>query len=177
MVPFLAVLVAAVLSWNHILGWSDLVVFAVMYLVVGIGVTVGYHRLLTHRSFATYKPIAYGLAVAGTMSVQGPVMIWSPITASITPTPTRRATRIRRTGHGTGLRRHVAWAVVGAHGLALARSRASASVLRGTPASVVEDPRPASGSSRQSPSHRWPSGLLIPFGLGFALHRQVWSAP
>jgi stearoyl-CoA desaturase (Delta-9 desaturase) len=75
-VPFLAVLLAAVLSWNAILGWSDLVAFGVMYLVAGVGVTIGFHRLLTHRSFATYKPIAYALAVAGSMSVQGPVVSW-----------------------------------------------------------------------------------------------------
>ena len=66
-VPFLAVLVAAVLSWNHILHWSDIAIFAAMYLVTGIGVTVGFHRLLTHRSFATYRPIAYALAFAGSM--------------------------------------------------------------------------------------------------------------
>src|SRR6266511_6080128 len=75
-VPFLAVIVAAILSWNHILGWTDLAIFGFMYLVCGIGVTIGFHRLLTHRSFATYKPIAYGLAAAGSMSVQGPVVSW-----------------------------------------------------------------------------------------------------
>jgi stearoyl-CoA desaturase (delta-9 desaturase) len=52
-VPFVAVIVAAILSWNHVLGWSDLVVFAVMYLLTGIGVTVGFHRLLTARSRPT----------------------------------------------------------------------------------------------------------------------------
>jgi stearoyl-CoA desaturase (delta-9 desaturase) len=41
-----------------------------------LGVTVGFHRLLTHRSFATYKPIAYALAIAGSMAVQGPVISW-----------------------------------------------------------------------------------------------------
>ena len=75
-VPFVAVLVAAVLSWNHILHWSDIAIFAAMYLVTGIGVTVGFHRLLTHRSFATYRPIAYALAFAGSMSVQGPLVSW-----------------------------------------------------------------------------------------------------
>jgi stearoyl-CoA desaturase (delta-9 desaturase) len=75
-VPFLAVLVAAVLSWNHILHWSDIAIFGAMYLITGIGVTVGFHRLLTHRSFATYRPVAYALAVAGSMSVQGPLVSW-----------------------------------------------------------------------------------------------------
>jgi stearoyl-CoA desaturase (Delta-9 desaturase) len=75
-VPFLAVIAAGVLSWNSILHWSDIAIFVVMYLVAGLGVTVGFHRLLTHRSFATYKPIAYALAIAGSMAVQGPVIGW-----------------------------------------------------------------------------------------------------
>ena len=75
-VPFLAVIAAAILSWNSILHWSDLAIFAVMYLVAGLGVTIGFHRLLTHRSFATYQPVAYALAVAGSLSVQGPVIGW-----------------------------------------------------------------------------------------------------
>ena len=75
-IPFLAVIAAGILSWNSLLHWSDLAIFAVMYVVVGLGVTIGFHRLLTHRSFATYKPIGYALAVAGSMAVQGPVIGW-----------------------------------------------------------------------------------------------------
>ena len=75
-VPLLAVIAAAILSWNHILHWSDVAIFAVMYLIAGLGVTIGFHRLLTHRSFATYQPVAYALAVAGSLSVQGPVIGW-----------------------------------------------------------------------------------------------------
>ena len=75
-IPFLAVIAAGILSWNSLLHWSDLAIFAVMYVVVGLGVTVGFHRLLTHRSFATYKPIAYALAIVGSMAVQGPVVGW-----------------------------------------------------------------------------------------------------
>ena len=75
-VPFLALIAAAILSWNSILHWSDLAIFAVMYVLVGLGMTVGFHRLLTHRAFATYKPVAYGFAVAGSMAVQGPVIGW-----------------------------------------------------------------------------------------------------
>ena len=41
-----------------------------------MGVTLGFHRLLTHRSFATYKPVQYALAIIGSMAVQGPVMNW-----------------------------------------------------------------------------------------------------
>ena len=75
-VPFAAFLAAIPLLWNRLVGVSDLAVLATMYVVSGLGVTVGFHRLLTHRSFATYKPVEYLLAVAGSMAVQGPVISW-----------------------------------------------------------------------------------------------------
>src|SRR6476661_3074052 len=74
--PFVAFLAAIILLWNSYVGVSDLVAFGIMYLIAGFGVTVGFHRLLTHRAFQTYKPIEYGFAIAGSMSVQGPVIDW-----------------------------------------------------------------------------------------------------
>ena len=75
-VPFLAFIAAIVLLWNRVVDWSDLALFSVMYVLTGLGVTVGYHRLLTHRSFMTYKPVEYVLATLGSMAVQGPVIAW-----------------------------------------------------------------------------------------------------
>ena len=40
------------------------------------GITIGYHRLLTHRAFETYRPIKYLLAILGSMAVQGAVIGW-----------------------------------------------------------------------------------------------------
>src|SRR5918994_693435 len=48
----------------------------IMYVICGFGVTVGFHRMLTHRSFATYKPVQYLFAILGSMAVQGPVIAW-----------------------------------------------------------------------------------------------------
>jgi stearoyl-CoA desaturase (delta-9 desaturase) len=75
-VPFLATLVAIVLLWNSLVSATDLVIAAVMYLLTAIGITVGFHRLLTHRSFQTNKPLEYTFAVLGSMAVQGPVIAW-----------------------------------------------------------------------------------------------------
>jgi stearoyl-CoA desaturase (delta-9 desaturase) len=75
-VPFLAFIAAIVLLWNSIVDWSDLAVLAIMYVVAGLGVTIGYHRLLTHRSFQTFKPMEYLFATLGSMAVQGPVIAW-----------------------------------------------------------------------------------------------------
>ena len=55
---------------------ADLIIAAVMYLLTAIGITVGFHRLLTHRSFQTSKPLEYLFAVLGSMAVQGPVISW-----------------------------------------------------------------------------------------------------
>jgi stearoyl-CoA desaturase (delta-9 desaturase) len=74
--PFLATLAAIVLLWNSWVSATDLAIAAVMYLLTAIGITVGFHRLLTHRSFQTSKPLEYLFAVLGSMAVQGPVISW-----------------------------------------------------------------------------------------------------
>jgi stearoyl-CoA desaturase (delta-9 desaturase) len=74
--PFAAFVAAVVLFWDRWVDASDLVAFALMYVIAGFGVTVGFHRLLTHRSFQTYRPVEYAFAAAGSMAVQGPVIDW-----------------------------------------------------------------------------------------------------
>jgi stearoyl-CoA desaturase (delta-9 desaturase) len=75
-IPFLGVIAAGALLWNSFLGWHDVAVFAVMYMLTAVGVTVGFHRLLTHRAFQTRPWLKYTLAVLGSMSLQGPVIDW-----------------------------------------------------------------------------------------------------
>jgi stearoyl-CoA desaturase (Delta-9 desaturase) len=75
-VPFAATLAAIVLLWNDLVGPTDLAIAAVMYLFTAVGITVGFHRLLTHRSFQTPKPLEYIFAILGSMAVQGPVISW-----------------------------------------------------------------------------------------------------
>lgn len=75
-IPFLATLAAVVLLWNRFVSFTDLAIAAGMYLATAIGITVGFHRLLTHRSFQTSKPLEYAFAVLGSMAVQGPVISW-----------------------------------------------------------------------------------------------------
>jgi stearoyl-CoA desaturase (delta-9 desaturase) len=75
-VPFLATLAAIALLWNRLVSWHDLAIFAAMYLLTAAGITVGFHRLLTHRSFRTHKPTEYLFASLGSMAVQGSVIAW-----------------------------------------------------------------------------------------------------
>jgi stearoyl-CoA desaturase (delta-9 desaturase) len=77
LLPFAGLVAAIVLLWHtDWVGWGDLAVMGAMYVLSALGVTVGFHRLLTHRSFQTYKPVEYTLAIFGSIAVQGPVMSW-----------------------------------------------------------------------------------------------------
>jgi stearoyl-CoA desaturase (Delta-9 desaturase) len=74
--PLAAVVVAAALAWGGSLHWQDLVVLAVTYMLTGFGITVGYHRLFTHRSFETTRALRIAFAVLGSMAVEGPLLEW-----------------------------------------------------------------------------------------------------
>jgi stearoyl-CoA desaturase (Delta-9 desaturase) len=75
-VPFLAVAVAVPVAWGGWLGWTDVILMVVMYWLTGHGVTVGFHRLFTHKSFKPNRPLKIALAIAGNMAIQGPVIRW-----------------------------------------------------------------------------------------------------
>jgi stearoyl-CoA desaturase (delta-9 desaturase) len=74
--PFVGFLASAFFLWGSYITWRDLIIFAVGYALTTLGISIGFHRLFTHRSYETYRPIRYGLAVLGSMAVQGPVMAW-----------------------------------------------------------------------------------------------------
>ena len=74
--PLLAFVVAVVLLWNEVVGWHDLVLLGTLYVVTGLGVTVGFHRMLTHRAFQTSKTVERIFAVLGSLAVQGSVIQW-----------------------------------------------------------------------------------------------------
>jgi stearoyl-CoA desaturase (Delta-9 desaturase) len=75
--PLLGVIAAMVLLWNSLAGWSDLVAFLVFYVFAGLGVSIGYHRLLAHRAFQTSRPVKLFFTVGGVVAGQGPPLIWT----------------------------------------------------------------------------------------------------
>ncbi len=75
-VPFAGVLAAIVLLWNRAVNGTDLALLAVTYLLTAVGITVGFHRLLTHRAFQTHVWLERVFAVLGSLSVQGSVLDW-----------------------------------------------------------------------------------------------------
>jgi len=75
-VPVLFLGFAVWQAWAALLHWHDIVIFAVMYVTTGLGITVGFHRHFTHRAFATSTPVRATLAVMGTMAIEGPITAW-----------------------------------------------------------------------------------------------------
>jgi stearoyl-CoA desaturase (Delta-9 desaturase) len=75
-VPFLALVFVGWQVWADLLFWSDLIVFGIMYVATGLGITVGFHRLFTHRAFKARKSVRAVLAIFGSMAIEGPVISW-----------------------------------------------------------------------------------------------------
>jgi stearoyl-CoA desaturase (Delta-9 desaturase) len=75
-VPFAALVAAAPVAWGWGLGWTDIAIAVVMYMVSGLGITVGFHRYFTHGSFRANRGLKIALAVAGSLAIEGPVIRW-----------------------------------------------------------------------------------------------------
>jgi stearoyl-CoA desaturase (Delta-9 desaturase) len=76
LLPVLGLGAAGWLAWERVLHWSDIGVFAILYVLTGLGVTVGFHRHLTHRSFKARQWVRGMLAVLGSAAIEGPVISW-----------------------------------------------------------------------------------------------------
>ena len=80
--PFLGLLVAVAMLWHRGpdgaggIGWPEVMAMVVMYALAGFGVTIGYHRLLTHRAFETPRPVRLLFAILGSAAGQGMVIKW-----------------------------------------------------------------------------------------------------
>jgi stearoyl-CoA desaturase (Delta-9 desaturase) len=74
--PFLGLILVGWQLWDNALHWSDIIVFAIVYPICGLGITVGFHRLLTHRAFKTKPWLRFTFAAMGSMAIEGPVISW-----------------------------------------------------------------------------------------------------
>ena len=75
-VPFLGLAAAIALAWGWGFSWLHLGLLVGMYVLTAFGITVGFHRLFTHRSFETTRPVKFIFAVLGSMAVEGPMLKW-----------------------------------------------------------------------------------------------------
>ncbi len=74
--PFIGLGVAIYTMWGWGFSWTYLGIMVAMYFMSAVGITLGYHRLFTHRSFETGPVVRASLAVMGSMAVEGPVLWW-----------------------------------------------------------------------------------------------------
>jgi stearoyl-CoA desaturase (delta-9 desaturase) len=74
--PFVGFIVAAVSLWGIGFSWLHLGLMVGMYLLTAVGITIGYHRLFTHRSFDTNRTIKAIFAILGSMAAEGPLLKW-----------------------------------------------------------------------------------------------------
>jgi stearoyl-CoA desaturase (Delta-9 desaturase) len=170
LVPFLAVGFAGWQLWNSVLHWHDLVIFGIVYLLTGLGVTVGFHRHLTHRSFATGRVLRGILAALGSAAIEGPVISWvADHRKHHAYSDEQGDPHSPHVGHGGGLRgtlrgllhAHVAWLFV--HTERGSKQRFAPDLL-GDPVIRFVD----------RTFFLWAIlGLAIPFGLGVALGGTV----
>jgi stearoyl-CoA desaturase (delta-9 desaturase) len=74
--PILSLIVVGWQLWDSLLGWRDIAVFLLLYVLTGLGITVGFHRLFTHRAFKTKPWVRATLAILGSAAVEGPIISW-----------------------------------------------------------------------------------------------------
>ncbi len=162
-VPFLGVLLAIVLLWNRWVDGIDLAILGVTYLLTAVGVTAGFHRLLTHRAFQSPPWLEQTFAILGSMSVQGSVLDWvSDHRKHHAHTDEEGDPHSPHVGHGSGLpglwHAHVGW---------LTETQGQADWKRFAP-DLYENPK-----MRQI-GKRFPLwvglSLLLPTLAGFAFH-------
>ena len=75
-VPPVGLVTGTVLLWNRGVNWVDLVVLVAFYIPCGLGITVGWHRYFSHKSFETGTVMKALLAILGSMAMQGPLTQW-----------------------------------------------------------------------------------------------------
>lgn len=75
--PLLGTVLAILWLWQQAVHWSDLALLAGMYSLSMLGITIGYHRMLTHRSFRPHPVVKALLLIFGSMSAEGPAIEWA----------------------------------------------------------------------------------------------------
>src|SRR2546423_11386545 len=76
LIPFIGLVAVGWQSAKGGIPWYDPAAFVALYALTALGVTVGFHRYFTHRSFATTRPIRALLAILGSAASEGPITSW-----------------------------------------------------------------------------------------------------
>jgi stearoyl-CoA desaturase (delta-9 desaturase) len=77
--PLAGTIFAIWLLWQRLVNWNDVAILGSMYFFTALGITIGYHRMLTHRSFETHPAVRFFFLMLGSMAVEGPALDWASI--------------------------------------------------------------------------------------------------
>jgi len=169
-VPFLLLVVAAWQVWDEALHWRDLAILAVGYAITAMGITIGFHRLLTHRSFKTSATLRAIFAAIGSAAIEGPVISWvADHRKHHTFSDERGDPHSPHVGHGGGWRgtlrglfhAHLGWLFV--HTERGSKQRFASD--------LIEDPVV---TTLDRSFFIWAVvGMLVPFAVGYAIGRTL----
>ncbi len=76
LLPVVGLIAAIVYAWGRGVGWTDILLMLGLYIATGLGITIGFHRFFTHRSFTTGPVLTTILGVLGSMAFEGPILRW-----------------------------------------------------------------------------------------------------
>ncbi len=76
LLPIVGLIAAIVHAWGWGVGWTEVLLMLGMYIATGLGITVGFHRLFTHKSFTTGPVVTAVFGILGSMAFEGPLLRW-----------------------------------------------------------------------------------------------------
>ncbi|MCP4069050.1 MAG: acyl-CoA desaturase [Phycisphaeraceae bacterium] len=76
LLPMVGLVVGIVYFWGNGVSWPQLALMTVMYIITGMGITVGYHRLFTHKSFSAGPVVTTIIGIVGSMAAEGSLLRW-----------------------------------------------------------------------------------------------------
>lgn len=76
-IPLLGTIAAMVLLWNRYVFWTDIALLVTLYILIGFGVTIGYHRMLTHGGFQCSPWLKGLILILGSMAFEGKPSDWT----------------------------------------------------------------------------------------------------
>jgi len=80
LLPFIGVIIGAVVTWQTgFMGWPYLAMILVGWIVTSLGITIGFHRLMSHKAFETYRWVRALWMCIGAMSVEGAPLVWCAV--------------------------------------------------------------------------------------------------
>ncbi|WP_298817546.1 acyl-CoA desaturase [Chloroflexus sp.] len=77
LLPFLGTIYAMVMLWQQYVDWLDVTLMLALYVISGLGITIGFHRMLTHKSFETSRPLKALFLIMGCMALEGDPISWA----------------------------------------------------------------------------------------------------